>query len=199
MLYGFSAAMGCAGFRTLPGEMGGRLAPAPAVRRTLQHHAQNSSQTEVLINIGSRISLALAAHLLWATDDREWLIAKTLYASNLPAIQASKTPRAHSSEGEGVGPGVCATCAGTAERMAAAGLGTAAGVTAGAAAPSALASVSIGCAFSLASARTTGPAHFCAVCQDILATSIKDHVSWVSTMHPALQGQLSAQDFCRFA
>jgi hypothetical protein len=37
MLYGLSAAMGCAAFRALPGEMGGRLTAPPAVRRTLQH------------------------------------------------------------------------------------------------------------------------------------------------------------------
>lgn len=57
-----------------------------------------------------------------------------------------------------MGPGVCSMCAGTAERIAAAGFGTGAGVTAGAA-EAALpgASVSIGCAFSLESGRTIGP------------------------------------------
>jgi hypothetical protein len=68
------------------------------------------------------------------------------------ACQACHT---HSSDGEGVGPGVCSMCAGSADRIAAAGLGIAAGVAAGAAAA---ASVSIGCAFSFASARITGPA-----------------------------------------
>lgn len=47
-------------------------------------------------------------------------------------------------------------CAGTADRIAAAGLGTAAGVAAGATTATG-ASVSIGCAFSFASARATGP------------------------------------------
>jgi hypothetical protein len=46
MLYGFSAAMGCAAFRTLPGEMGGRLAAPPAVRRTLQQYVHRSLQNE---------------------------------------------------------------------------------------------------------------------------------------------------------
>lgn len=63
--------MGCAAFRALPGEMGGRLAAPPAVPRTLGHYGQkllykltHQNDSISLTMSACGISLPLVLHLL---------------------------------------------------------------------------------------------------------------------------------------